>query len=69
MNMPQPGFDLSDRYDYYMIRLSQRDGEQDRMAGQIERMGTGEKRGFESGEQLLQLFSAWLTPRTNMESS
>ena len=69
MNIPAPGTDHSDRYDYFMIRVSQRDGEPDRMAGQVERMGTGEKRSFETGEQLLELFAAWSSRHTNMESA
>jgi hypothetical protein len=68
MNTRPPGTDRSDRFDYFMIRLSQRDGEPQRLAGQIERMGTGEKRSFETGQQLLDFFAAWLARHTNMES-
>ncbi len=58
----------SDRFDYFMIRLSQRDGEPERMAGQVERLGTGEKRSFDTGDQLLELFAAWLARHSNMGS-
>ena len=68
MNPPPAGADESDRFDYFMIRLSQRNGEPERMAGQVERMGTGEKRSFETSQQLLDLFAGWLTRHTNMES-
>ncbi|MEO6055839.1 MAG: hypothetical protein ABIQ49_03290 [Gemmatimonadales bacterium] len=56
----------SARFDYFMIRISQRDGEPARVAGLIERLGTGEKRSFESGEQLLDLFAAWRAGHSNM---
>jgi hypothetical protein len=69
MNLRPPGADHSDRFDYFMIRLSQRDGKPEAMAGQVERMGTGEKRSFETGEQLLDLFAAWLSRHSNMESA
>ena len=61
--------DDTDRFDYFMIRLAQRAGEPERVAGQVERLGTGEKRSFETGEQLLDLFVAWLARHTNMESA
>jgi hypothetical protein len=63
------GTDHADRFDYFMIRLSQRDGEPEGMTGQVERLGTGEKRSFETGDQLLALFAVWLARRTNMESA
>jgi hypothetical protein len=69
MNIPPPGAGHLDRFDYFMIRLSLRDGEPETMAGQVERMGTGEKRSFETGEQLLDLFAVWLSRHTNMESA
>lgn len=68
MHPRPPGADHSDRFDYFMIRLSQRDGEPERMAGQVERLGAGEKRSFETGAQLLELLAAWLARDTNMES-
>lgn len=64
-----PDNTVPDRFDYFMIRLAQRAGEPDRVAGQIERLGTGEKRSFESGEQLLGLFGTWLACHSNMESA
>jgi hypothetical protein len=69
MNIPPLGADHSDRFDYFMIRLSQRDGEPERLAGQVERMGTREKYSFETGEQLLDLFASWLARPINMESA
>jgi hypothetical protein len=69
MNVPPSITDHADRFDYFMIRLSQRDGEPRRMAGQVERMGTGEKWSFETGEQLLDFFAACQARSTNMESA
>ena len=68
MNLPSLGADHSDRFDYFMIRLSQRDRQPAAMAGQVERMGTGEKRSFETGQELLDLFAVWLSRHSNMES-
>ncbi len=69
MTIRPPDPERSDRFDYFMIRLSQRDGEPERVAGQIERLGTGEKRSFETGEQLISLFAAWLARTSNMGSA
>jgi hypothetical protein len=48
-----------ERFDYFMVRLSRSAGEPDRLAGLIERLGSGEKRSFETGEQLVRLVGAW----------
>lgn len=47
------------RFDYFMIRLTRSDLEPDRVAGLVERLGSGEKRRFETGEQLLALVGRW----------
>jgi hypothetical protein len=44
----------TDRFDYFMVRVS-RTAKEPGLAGLVERLGTGEKRGFGSGEQLLSL--------------
>lgn len=45
---------------YFLIRLQPPPAEDPRsVAGMVERMGTGEKRGFQSGEELLHLLTAW----------
>jgi hypothetical protein len=48
-----------ERFDYFMVRLSRSAAEPDRLAGLIERLGSGEKRSFETGEQLVRLVGAW----------
>jgi hypothetical protein len=48
-----------ERFDYFMVRLSRTDREPERLAGLIERLGSGEKRSFETGEQLIRLVGGW----------
>ncbi|MBA3522129.1 MAG: hypothetical protein H0T90_06495 [Gemmatimonadales bacterium] len=45
----------TERFDYFMIRVTRSQREPDRVAGLIERLGSGEKRSFETGEQLVRL--------------
>jgi hypothetical protein len=60
MSIHQPeGDDGTERFDYFMIRLSRSDREPYRVAGLIERLGSGEKRSFETGEQLIRLVGGW----------
>jgi hypothetical protein len=47
----------SERFEYFMVRLTRSTHAPDRLAGLIERLGFGEKRSFETGEQLLRLVS------------
>ena len=56
-----------ERLDYFMIRLARRECDPDRVAGMVERLATGEKRGFETAYELIQLVIAWDTPGSNME--
>jgi hypothetical protein len=49
------------RFDYFMLRLTRSEGDPDLIAGLAELLRTGEKRGFESGEQLLRLIGEWST--------
>jgi len=46
-----------EEYDYFMIRVRRPTlgAPQDTVSGMVERLGTGEKRSFESGEELLRL--------------
>lgn len=63
MSIHQPdGDDGTERFDYFMIRLSRSDREPDRVAGLVERLGSGEKRSFETGEQLVLLVGGWAMP-------
>ena len=56
-----------ERLDYFMIRLARRDDDPGRVAGQVERLATGEKRGFASADQLVRLVTAWETPTANLD--
>lgn len=56
-----------DRLDYFMIRLARRDDHPERVAGLVERLATGEKRGFATADQLVRLVTAWGTPDSNMD--
>jgi hypothetical protein len=55
--MPTP----AGRFDYFMLRLARSEGEPDLITGLAELLRTGEKRSFESGEQLLRLIGEWST--------
>ena len=47
------------RFDYLMVRLTRTEAEPGLITGLAELIRTGEKRGFESGEQLLRLIDEW----------
>ena len=47
-------------FDYFMLRLGRLPAEPNRLFGVIERLGSGEKRRFDSGEQLMGLVQGWL---------
>ena len=73
MSPHQPDDDpgtTSERFEYFMIRVTRSDHQPERVAGLVERLGSGEKRTFETGEQLLQMvgkgigFSPNLQPAT-----
>lgn len=52
-------------FDYFMVRVT-RTEESAQLAGLVERLGTGEKRSFSTGEQLLGLVAAWAGPESNL---
>lgn len=51
-----------------MVRLARREDAPERVAGLVERLATGEKRGFDTAAQLLRLVVAWDSPVSNMEA-
>jgi hypothetical protein len=57
------------RFDYFMVRLSRMSTEPERLSGQVERLGTGERRSFETGEQLMQLIAIWSASEPRAEIS
>jgi len=56
---------MHELFEYYMVRVRRTAEQPGQVSGQVERLGTGEKRGFASGEQLAGLVAAWPgEPRT-----
>ena len=55
-------------FDYFMLRVTRSDGGPERLAGVIERLGTGEKWAFATGEQLLDLIGSH-PPDGNMQAA
>ena len=58
-----------ERFEYFMVRVTRFEEHPDRVSGLIERLGSGEKRSFDTGEHLAQLVGAWsndlnMTPET-----
>ena len=50
------------RFAYFMIRVHNvTDAGPRSVSGLVERLGTGEKRSFQDGEELLGLLSSWST--------
>jgi hypothetical protein len=56
-----------ERLDYFMVRLARREDDPERVAGLVERLATGEKRGFDTADQLVRLVVAWDSPGSNMD--
>ena|SRR5689334_10073012 len=50
---------MHESFEYYMVRVRRTPDHPGQVSGQVERLGTGEKRGFASGEQLAGLVAAW----------
>jgi hypothetical protein len=57
----------SPRFEYFMIRLTRSEQEPERVAGLVERLGSGEKRSFETGDQLLQMVGGWFDFNLNLQ--
>ncbi len=53
------GTTTSERFEYFMIRVTRSDKDPDRVSGLVERLGSGEKRTFETGDQLLRMVGGW----------
>jgi hypothetical protein len=59
---------LHQRFEYFMVRITRSAGEPDRVAGLIERLGSGEKRSFDTGDQLVRLVGGGFDPELNLQS-
>lgn len=46
---------VAERFEYFMVRLTRSASEPDRVAGLVERLGSGQKRSFDTGEELVRL--------------
>lgn len=66
MTQDLPGGDgRAERFEYFMLRLTRSTLEPDRVTGLIELLGSGQKRTFDTGEQLVQLVGGRFPPRQN----
>lgn len=59
--------EVPERFEYFMVRLTRSAHAPDRLAGLIERLGFGEKRSFDTGEQLLRLVSGGFADDAKMQ--
>jgi hypothetical protein len=57
---------VPERFEYFMVRLTRFARQPDRLAGLVERLGTGEKRSFDTGEQLVRLVGGGFALDPNM---
>ena len=71
MTAHEPGSEggVQERFEYFMVRVTRSAREPGRVAGLIERLGSGEKRSFDTGEQLAQLVGSNFAPDMNMQSA
>jgi len=46
-------------FDYFVVRLNRTDPNPNRIAGLVERLGSGEKKPFDTAEHLTRLISSW----------
>ena len=53
-------------FDYFMVRVT-RTEDAAQLAGLIERLGTGEKRSFTTGQQLLGLVAEWSSSESKVQ--
>jgi hypothetical protein len=55
-----------EHFHYFMIRLARSSAEPERLSGLVECIGSGEKRTFGTGEELIHLFTSWSIRLVNM---
>lgn len=69
-NLPDQDIETtSERFEYFMIRVTRSDKEPERVSGLVERLGSGEKRSFETGDQLLRMVGGWFEFSLNLQPS
>lgn len=59
--------ETTDRFDYFMVRVTRTEDDA-RLTGLVERLGTGVKRSFGSGQELLWLVAAWSDAESNLQT-
>ena len=59
----------SERFEYFMIRLTRSEQDPERVAGLMERLGSGEKQSFETGDQLLRMVRGSFAFSLNLQPS
>ena len=64
---PEDKGGVVERFEYFMFRLTRSPRDPDRVAGLIERLGSGQKRSFDTGEQLVRLVGGGFAPELNMQ--
>jgi hypothetical protein len=64
---PEGNGGVPERFEYFMVRITRSSREPSRVAGLIERLGSGEKRSFDTGDQLVQLVGGGFAPEFNMQ--
>jgi len=64
---PDSDHEQVERFEYFMLRLTRSVLEPDRVTGLIEQLGSGEKRSFETGEQLVQMVGGRFMPTRNRQ--
>ena len=60
---------VGERFEYFMVRLTRNAREPDRVAGLVERLGSGQKRSFDTGEQLVRLVGSGFGLDLKMQSA
>jgi hypothetical protein len=66
---PEDEGGVPERFEYFMVRLTRSPREPDRVAGLVERLGSGQKRTFDTGEQLVRLVGGGFALDLNMQST
>ena len=59
---PVPTASEAGQFEYFMLRVHRAAERSDAIAGQVERLGTGEKRRFDTAGELLALVERWPVP-------
>lgn len=66
MNKPSNESETNAGFDYFVVRLSRSSGSHPaQVTGLVERIGSGEKRPFDTAEHLVQLVTLWSEPGSN----